>query len=326
MSKYILNTMIILLTLMIYRRSVCGYIGNNWKTGRKAIAVLLPVGVGLVCIAVIIFLTFFEACFICCTAVVGFLLRHQLAEIFKAQYSRKHGKLHAAKTVGIICFSLWLGLALFYRTDIGTPIGLKNYLYHKYNEEFKYIGVKPDGANYGFYPINGNRDTDKFNVVRKKYLSVGSRLFASDNYYGIIIRDEYVKHVLTYTDKYFDDCKAKVYYNSSDLSNLTYMSDEFDKNTSLEEFLSFQKDENNIRGCNFAYLYLDLNFQPLESEEEIITTKVLNMFKEMTSEYTLLRIYISGSENTSDVFTGLLVDDSKVESIQITENFFKTED
>lgn len=253
-------------------------------------------------------------------------MRHQLAEIFKAQYARKHGKLHAAKTAGIICFSLWLGLALFYRTDIGTPIGLKNYLYHKYNEEFKYIGVKPDGANYGFYPINGNCETDKFNVVRKKYLSVGSRLFASDNYYGIIIRDEYEKHVLTYTDKYFDDCKAKVYFNSSDLSNLTYMSDEFDKNTSLEEFLAFQKDENNIRGCNFADLYIELSFQPTKSDEIAVTTKALNMFEDLTSEYSLLQVYIRGSEDTYNVITGIITRDSKVGYYRISENFFKTEE
>ena len=240
------------------------------------------VGTVLLCGAVIYFLTFFEACIVSVVASVGFLMRYTLLEIFKAQYARKHGKLHVVKAVCIICFSFWLGLALFYKTDIGVKTGLKNYLYHKYHEEFKYIGVKPDGVNYGFYPINGERDTDTFNVVRKRWLSIGSRLFASDNYYGIIIRDEYEKHVLTYADKYFDNCKAEVKFNSSGLSNLTYMSDEFDKSTTLEEFLAFQKDEDNIRGCNFADLFTDLNFQPTVSDEITVTNKALNLFEDLT--------------------------------------------
>ncbi|MBP0963724.1 MAG: hypothetical protein J5999_00325 [Oscillospiraceae bacterium] len=290
MSKYILNTMIILLTLMIYRRSVCGYIGNNWKTGRKAIAVSLSVGVGLVCIAVIIFLTFFEACFVCCTAAVGFLLRHQLAEIFKAQYARKHGKLHAAKTAGIICFSLWLGLALFYRTDIGTPIGLKNYLYHKYNEEFKYIGVKPDGANYGFYPINGNCETDKFNVVRKKYLSVGSRLLASDNYYGIIIREDYQDFIKGILKKYYDDADVEIKFQWSGISNMEYMSDVFDKSASLDEFLKYQKINGDSH--NVAEMTITLPQKYLGSaESQKLISQFSNELADITNYVTLDFIY-----------------------------------
>lgn len=264
------------------------------------------VGTVLLCGAVIYFLTFFEACFVSVVASVGFLMRYTLLEIFKAQYARKHGKLHVVKAVCIICFSFWLGLALFYKTDIGVKTGLKNYLYHKYHEEFKCIGESPDGAQFGFYPINGNDDTDNFNVVRKRWLSIGSKLFASDNYYGIIIRDEYEKHVLTYADKYFDNCKAEVRFNSSGLSNLTYMSDEFDKSTTLEEFLAFQKDEDNIRGCNFADLFIDLNFQPTKSDEITVTNKALNLFEDLTSEFCLLQVHISGSEDTYSVITGLI--------------------
>ena len=326
MSKYILNTMVVLLTLMLYRRSAVSFIKGKWAADKKAAAVLVCVGTALLCGAVIYFLTFFEACFVSVVASVGFLMRYTLLEIFKAQYARKHGKLHVVKAVCIICFSFWLGLALFYKTDIGVKTGLKNYLYHKYHEEFKYIGVKPDGVNYGFYPINGERDTDTFNVVRKRWLSVGSRLFASDNYYGIIIRDEYEKHVLTYADKYFDNCKAEVRFNSSGLSNLTYMSDEFDKSTTLEEFLAFQKDEDNIRGCNFADLFIDLNFQPTESDEITVTNKALNLFEDLTSEFCLLQVYITGSEDTYSVITGLITRDSKVGYYRISDNFFKAEE
>ena len=284
------------------------------------------VGTALLCGAVIYFLTFFEACFVAVVASVGFLMRYTLLEIFKAQYARKHGKLHVVKAVCIICFSFWLGLAWFYKTDIGVKTGLKNYLYHKYHEEFKCIGESPDGAQFGFYPINGNDDTDNFNVVRKRWLSIGSRLFASDNYYGIIIRDEYEKHVLTYADKYFDNCKAEVRFNSSGLSNLTYMSDEFDKSTTLEEFLAFQKDEDNIRGCNFADLFIDLNFQPTESDEFTVTNKALNLFEDLTSEFCFLQVHISGSEDTYSVITGLITRDSKLDYYRISDNFFKAEE
>ena len=325
MSKYILNTMVVLLTLMLYRRSAVSFIKGKWAD-KKAAAVSVCVGTALLCGAVIYFLTFFEACFVSVVASVGFLMRYTLLEIFKAQYARKHGKLHVVKAVCIICFSFWLGLAWFYKTDIGVKTGLKNYLYHKYHEEFKYIGVKPDGVNYGFYPINGERDTDTFNVVRKRWLSIGSRLFASDNYYGIIIRDEYEKHVLTYADKYFDNCKAEVRFNSSGLSNLTYMSDEFDKNTTLEEFLAFQKDEDNIRGCNFADLFIDLNFQPTKSDEITVTNKALNLFEDLTSEFCLLQVHISGSEDTYSVITGLITGDSKLDYYRISDNFFKAEE
>ena len=326
MSKYILNTMVVLLTLMLYRRSAVSFIKGKWAADKKAAAVSVSVGTALLCGAVIYFLTFFEACFVSVVASVGFLMRYTLLEIFKAQYARKHGKLHVVKAVCIICFSFWLGLALFYKTDIGVKTGLKNYLYHKYHEEFKCIGESPDGAQFGFYPINGNDDTDNFNVVRKRWLSIGSRLFASDNYYGIIIRDEYEKHVLTYADKYFDNCKAEVRFNSSGLSNLTYMSDEFDKNTTLEEFLAFQKDEDNIRGCNFAYLYIYLDFQPLKIDEDVITDKITSLFEDMTAEYSLVRITAKGSENTREIFTGLITYDSKVDDISFSDNFFKTEE
>ena len=317
--------MVVLLTLMLYRRSAVSFIKGKWAADKKAVAVSVCVGTALLCGAVIYFLTFFEACIVSVVASVGFLMRYTLLEIFKAQYARKHGKLHVVKAVCIICFSFWLGLALFYKTDIGVKTGLKNYLYHKYHEEFKCIGESPDGAQFGFYPINGNDDTDNFNVVRKRWLSIGSRLFASDNYYGIIIRDEYEKHVLTYADKYFDNCKAEVRFNSSGLSNLTYMSDEFDKSTTLEEFLAFQKDEDNIRGCNFAYLYIDLDFQPTESDEITVTNKALNLFEDLTSEFCLLQVHISGSEDTYSVITGLITGDSKLDYYRISDNFFKAE-
>ena len=290
MSKYILNTMVVLLTLMLYRRSAVSFIKGKWAADKKAAAVSVSVGTVLLCGAVIYFLTFFEACFVSVVASVGFLMRYTLLEIFKAQYARKHGKLHVVKAVCIICFSFWLGLALFYKTDIGVKTGLKNYFYHKYHEEFKYIGVKPDGVNYGFYPINGERDTDTFNVVRKRWLSIGSRLFASDNYYGIIIRDEYEKRISEYINKYFNDYKVYVKFNSSGLSNLTYMSDEFDKNTSLNEFIEFQHDIERSKSCNYASVEIFFNKQPLMEEKDIILNKINLLNDELIKEYSYINI------------------------------------
>ena len=124
---------------------------------------------------------------------------------------------------------------------------MKNYLYHKYNEEFEVSGFF--GATIAEHPTNqltccpknGNTATDSFNVVRKNTLSVGSRRFASDNYYGIIIREDYEKYVSDIVSKYFDEFKVFVRFEFSGISNTKYMSDEFDKNTSLEDFLITKK-------------------------------------------------------------------------------------
>ena len=80
-------------------------------------------------------------------------------------------------------FILWFGLAGFYRTDIGMPIGVQNYLFHKYHEEFDVNGFF--GATIVGHPTNqltccpknGNPATDAFNVVRKNTLSIAKNSF-----------------------------------------------------------------------------------------------------------------------------------------------------
>ena len=48
MSKYILNTMVVLLTLMLYRRSAVSFIKGKWAADKKAAAVLVCVGTTLI--------------------------------------------------------------------------------------------------------------------------------------------------------------------------------------------------------------------------------------------------------------------------------------
>jgi len=226
-------------------------------------------------------------------------------------------------------FALWFGLALFYRTDIGMPIGVQNYLYHKYWEEFEVSGFF--GATVAGHPTNqltccpknGNPQTDSFNVARKNTLSIGSRLFASDNYYGVLIRDDYEKYISTFIDDYFDDFTVRVYFDSSGLGNVKYMSDEFDKTTSLMDFLSFQKNERKSEGCNFARLNIFLNNQPTIEERELIEKKVLNLFNDLCSEYTYLRIYVKIPKYSSECITVLITAESQLRGYRISDNFFK---
>lgn len=246
--------------------------------------------------------------------------------------SKKFGKLLATGSVFLFVFVLWFGLAVFYRTDIGMPIGVQNYLFHKYHEEFDVNGFF--GATITGHPTNqltccpknGNPATDAFNVVRKNTLSIGSRRFASDNYYGIIIRDDYEEYISTFIDDYFDDFTVNVYFDFSGLSNTKYMSDEFDKETSLEEFLAFQKDENKFRACNFARLNIILNFQPTLTDKEIVTTQSMNLLNRLATEYNYLDIYIMGSEDNYNVITGYITYDFRVEGFRISDNFFKNEE
>ena len=220
--------------------------------------------------------------------------------------SGKYGKLKAAGFTVTAVFALWFGLAVFYKTDIGIPIGVKNYLFHKYNEEFDvdgYFGVKISGNPQNQLtccPKNGNKATDCFNVARKNTLSIGSKRFASDNYYGIIIRDDYEKHISKYISKYFDNYEVKVKFDYSGLSNVKYMSDWLSKDTSLEEFLAFQKDEKNIRACNSSSIDIIL-YEQTSSEEKIIKDAT-SLFNDLTVEYCYMDIFIKSANNKNIIY------------------------
>ena len=329
MTNYIAKALFILLVYVLMFRAYLKWAKNSPKKIKPIIAGIIAIGSGT---AAVFFLTLFEVLFCLAVFCTIFIFRKKLYKLYREMLSGKYGKLKAAGFTVAAVFALWFGLAVFYKTDIGIPIGVKNYLYHKYNEEFDvdgYFGVKIAGNPQNQLtccPKSGNHQTDSFNVVRKKNLSVGSRLFASDNYYGIIIREDYEEYISTFIDDYFDDFTVKVYFEFSGLSNIRYMSDEFDKGTSLEEFLAFQKDEDNIRACNFARLDICLNFQPTISEQEFLTNKSLQLFEKIASEFNGLRIYITSIEDNYNVITGLITFDSNVDDFRISDNFFKNEE
>lgn len=329
MTGYITKALFILLVYVLIFRAYLKWTKNSPKKIKPIIAGIIAIGSGT---AAVFLLTLFEVLFCLAVFCTIFIFRKKLYKLYHEMLSGKYGKLKAAGFTVAAAFALWLGLALFYRTDFGMPIGVQNYLFHKYNEEFEVSGFF--GATIAGHPTNqltccpknGNKATDCFNVARKNTLSIGSKRFASDNYYGIIIRDDYEKYVSDIIDDYFDDFTVNVYFEFSGLSNIRYMSDEFDKGTSLEEFLAFQKDEDNIRACNFARLDICLNFQPTISEQEFLTNKSLQLFEKIASEFNGLRIYITSIEDNYNVITGLITFDSNVDDFRISDNFFKNEE
>lgn len=208
----------------------------------------------------VVFLTFNEFLMLTAVVLTAYFFRKKLLAFSQKILSKKNGKIKLAVSIAAAVFILWFGLALFYRTDFGMPIGVKNYLYHKYWEEFEVSGFF--GATvWGHptnqltcYPKNGNPQTDAFNVARKNTLSVGSRRFASDNYYGIWIREDYENYISAFIDDYFDEFKVYAYFDSGGLNNVKYMSDSLNKNTTLYDFLKFQ--QKHEESCNWSNIYV----------------------------------------------------------------------
>ena len=325
MTTYLINASLAVLTFIFMRRTLAEWLREQ-RLWLKIAVPLLILGVTAVDI---FFLTYFETIFCVGMILILYLFRKDIFGFLKRISEKKLGKLLVTFCVMFGFFGMWLGLAVFYKTDIGKYIGVKNYLYHKYNEEFDvngFMGAKIKGSSTNKLtccPKNGNPATDSFNVERKKNLSIGSRRFASDNYYGVIIREDYEKYVSTFIDDYFEDFTVNVNFNFSGLSNSKYMSDEFDRDTSLEEFLAFQRDENNYRACNFAQLDIVLNFQPTVTDQEWLTNQVSDLFDYLATEYNYLRIYVMGSEDNYNVITGLLSPEFEVNGFRISDDFFK---
>ncbi len=354
MTGYITKALFILLVYVLIFRAYLKWAKNSPKKIKPIIAGIIAIGSGT---AAVFFLTLFEVLFCLAVFCAIFIFREKLYKLYREMLSGKYGKLKAAGFTVAAAFALWLGLALFYRTDFGMPIGVQNYLFHKYNEEFDvdgYFGVKISGNPQNQLtccPKNGNPQTDSFNVVRKKNLSIGSRLFASDNYYGIIIREDYEKYISDIVSKYFDEYKVFVRFEFSGLSNAKYMSDEFDKNTSLEDFFDYQKDENNIRAQNTANLSIMLDYQPTTKEKNIIINKIEQMFSELSQDlrfakmeiitvviperckyYDVDRVqfYYILKENKSGEYISsvrsFVTDDNDYSEIEISDDFFKNEE
>ena len=329
----LLNFLVAALVFILISRKLFSFIkARHGGQGVKYKANIIFCGIIVISAVPVVFLTFNEFLMLTAVIMVSYFFRKKLLAFSEKTLSKKNGKIIFAGSIAAAVFVLWFGLALFYRTDFGMPIGVKNYLYHKYWEEFEVSGFF--GATvWGHptnqltcYPKNGNPQTDAFNVARKNTLSVGSRRFASDNYYGIWIREDYEKYISTFIDDYFDEFEVHVRFDFSGLSNVKYMSDVFDKNTSLQKFLYFQKDENKIRACNFAFVNDYLKNQHDIREKKIIEEKTMNLFNDLTKQYSYLRIYVITSESNSEYITGLISHDSQLFEYSISDNFINNKE
>ena len=327
MTGYITKALFILLVYVLMFRTYLKWTKNSPKKIKPIIAGIIAIGSGT---TAVFFLTLFEVLFCLAVFCAIFIFRKKLYKLYREMLSGKYGKLKAAGFTVAAVFALWFGLAVFYKTDIGIPIGVKNYLYHKYNEEFDvdgYFGVKIAGNPQNQLtccPKSGNHQTDSFNVVRKKNLSVGSRLFASDNYYGIIIREDYEEYISTFIDDYFDDFTVKVYFETSGLSNAKYMSDEFNKSTSLADFLEYQKNDNNIRGCNYAIVIITLKQQPTITEKEKTLQNANKLFKQLSKQYRLLSVYIQSTSKYN--ISALITHDGELKTYDVDDDFFSLQE
>lgn len=297
MSNYIVKSCLAILLFLLVYRNFFNYIKTLKNTSYygKIRAIGICLAVLLLAAAAIILLTLFEFFLLLALILLAWLFRKKLSVFAKNILSKSHGKLRLTGVSAAAAFVLWFGLALFYRTSIGMPIGVKNYLYHKYWEEFEVSGFF--GATVWGHPTNqltcypkdGNPQTDSFNVARKNTLSIGSRLFASDNYYGILIREDYENYISTFIDDYFDEFKVYAYFDSGGLSNVKYMSDCFSKKTTLDNFLKYQ--EKYEESCNYSMVYIYAYNDVLD--RELVLNNFQNLIKNLSLDISYSSVVLT---------------------------------
>lgn len=307
----LLNFLIAALVFTLISRKLFSWVKSRYGgQGVKYKANIIFCGIIVISAVPVVFLTFNEFLMLTAVIMVSYFFRKKLLAFSEKTLSKKNGKIIFAGSVAAAVFVLWFGLALFYRTDFGMPIGVKNYLYHKYWEEFEVSGFF--GATvWGHptnqltcYPKNGNPQTDAFNVARKNTLSVGSRRFASDNYYGILIKDDYQDFVEAILDDYFEEYKVDVDFNWSGLSNVKYMSDVFDKSISLDKFLKYQKE--NGESCNTATIKVYVPQDYYKNKTQNIS-KLANNLKSISNCIIIYIFYINANGKSDIGYTDILI-------------------
>lgn len=307
----LLNFLIAALVFTLISRKLFSFIKSRYGgQGVKYKANIIFCGIIVISAVPVVFLTFNEFLMLTAVVLIAYFFRKNLFAFSQKTLSKKNGKIKLAGSIAAAVFVLWFGLALFYRTDFGMPIGVKNYLYHKYWEEFEVSGFF--GATvWGHptnqltcYPKNGNPQTDAFNVARKNTLSVGSRRFASDNYYGILIKDDYQEFVEAILDDYFEEYKVEVNFNWSGLSNVKYMSDVFDKSISLDKFLKYQKE--NGESCNTATIKVYVPQDYYKNKTQNIS-KLANNLKSISNCIIIYIFYINANGKSDIGYTDILI-------------------
>ncbi len=296
MTNLMVKALLLLLAAILMARTYIGWIKAN-KANKSGIVKIVLSAI-FICFFIYVQLfqtTMFEFLLGFAVAFLLVAFRKVIRMLYTKLCDKKLGKI---KTAGILLMcpvAFWLALALFYQTPLGKPIGVRNYLYHKYDEEFEVACVWAENS-YGrpingfiCWPKNGTKATDAFRVEKKRTLSAGSKLFASDNYYGIIIREDYENSIAEVIDDYFEEFKIYASFEYSGISNIVYMSDYLSKDTTLEEFIEYQSDENTRSSHNSASVDVFIP-EELVTDKESTLEKIDMIGKELEHKFPYLTI------------------------------------
>lgn len=305
MTNFFTKIVLTLLAIILMSRAYIGWIKVN--KAKKSGIIKIVVSVIFICFFIYVQLfetTMFEFLLGFSIILLLFAFRKRISKLFAKLCNSKFGKVKAVGMILLFPVGIWLALALFYQTPLGKPIGVKNYLYHKYDEEFEtsstwaenYWGKPVNG--FICWPKNGTKETDVFRVEKKRTLSAGSRLFASDNYYGIIIRKDYENSIAEVIDNYFEEFKIFARFEYSGISNIVYMSDHLSKDTTLEEFIDYQSDKNTRSSHDSASVDVFIP-EELIADKESTIKKIDMIAKELEHKYPYLTVsFITMSDDS----------------------------
>ena len=317
MTNLVVKALLLLLAAILMAYTYIDWFKVNKE--RKSGIVKIVMSIVFICFFVYVELfqtTMFEFLLGFALAFLLFAFRKSVRMLYIKLCDKKLGKIKIAGILLMCPVAFWLVLALFYQTPLGKPIGVRNYLYHKYDEEFEIGGIWAEN-NYGrpingfiCWPKNGRRATDAFRVEKKRTLSVGSKLFASDNYYGIIIREDYENRIADVINDYFEEFKIFACFDYSGISTIVYMSDYLSKDTTLEEFIEYQSDKNTRSSHNTASVDVFLP-KELVTDKESTLQKIDMIAKELEHKIPYLTIDF-----------GIISDDSNHDYESLNHNTF----
>lgn len=174
MTNLLFKIILTVLSIVLMSRAYISWIKSK-KDSKYGITAIMAsaVLIGLLIYVELFRTTMFEFLLFLAIAMLLFVFRKRIGVFLKKLSLQKGAKIKVTAAVMLFPVGIWLALALFYRTPLGMPIGVKNYLYHKYDEEFEMAGfwaATPAGHpinEFTCWPKNGNKETDSFNVVKK---------------------------------------------------------------------------------------------------------------------------------------------------------------
>jgi len=138
MTNLMIKALLLLLAIILMSRAYIGWIKVN--KAKKIGIVKIVFSVIFICFFIYVQLfetTTFEFLLGFSIILLLFAFRKRISKLFAKLCNSKFGKVKAVSMILLFPVGIWLALALFYRTPLGMPVGVKNYLYHKYVEEFE---------------------------------------------------------------------------------------------------------------------------------------------------------------------------------------------